>query len=146
MLKLSTRGRYAARIMVYLAMREESAPARKQDIATAEDISGDYVEQILMRLRSAGLVESHRGARGGFTLARPAERISVADVLEATEGKLALAPCRATGCRRATGCSTRRVWERAEQAVREVLEQASIRQLADDARARRDSEGMTFHI
>ena len=63
--------------MICLARFGVKAPARKQDIARAEDISADYVEQILMKLKAAGLVRSHRGTRGGFSLARDPAEISV---------------------------------------------------------------------
>ena len=70
MLRLSTKGRYATRIMVYLALCNPDEPARKQEIAEAEGIPADYVEQILTKLRTAGLVKSRRGAGGGFQLRR----------------------------------------------------------------------------
>jgi len=93
MMKLSTKGRYATRIMVYLAMQNSDSPCRKQDIAEAESISADYVEQILIRLKAAGLVTSHRGAHGGFSLTRPPSEVTVEAVLQATEGPLLLVAC-----------------------------------------------------
>ena len=92
-MKLSTKGRYATRIMLYLAIYSGQNPVRKHEIAAQEKISPDYVEQILMMLRGAGLVKSHRGAKGGFSLSRAAEAITMADILAATEGPLQIAPC-----------------------------------------------------
>jgi len=130
MFKLSTKGRYAVRIMVYLATQEANNTARKQDIAESESISPDYVEQILIRLRAGGLVMSHRGARGGFSLACDPRRTSVMDVLEATEGPLEIAPCRDTRCDRGTHCVVQGVWEKAASALKGVLSKVLIADLA----------------
>ncbi len=146
MLKLSTKGRYAVRIMVYLASRTDGLPARKQDIADSEGISADYVEQILIRLRSGGLVSSHRGARGGFTLSCDPAKTSVMDVLEATEGPLEIAPCDKTGCDRDKGCVVQVVWGRASSALAEVFRNALIGDLAERLIERRSKSGLNFEI
>lgn len=117
MLRISTKGRYAARILVYLALHEDSAPSPKQEIADAEGISADYVEQILTKLRSGGLVRSHRGARGGFSLARAPGAITMADVLAASEGPIELVPCEGEECPRTSMCVTRMVWHEASRAL-----------------------------
>jgi len=141
MLNLSTKGRYATRIMVFLAQRMEGAPARKQEIAEAEEISIDYVEQILIRLKIAGLVKSHRGVKGGFTLAGDPNRITVADVLDATEGSTDLVPCLKGHCHREPHCVTRPVWQQANAAMIQTFAAHTIGELARQAIAieRRDS-------
>ena len=121
MMKFSTRGRYAARIMLYLAVHRAEGSLRKQAIAEAESISPDYVEQILIRLKAAGLVVSQRGAKGGFALARAADDITVADILLATEGPFAIVPCQDEGCRQTSGCVTREIWQEAQQALESVF-------------------------
>ncbi len=147
MLKLSTKGRYAVRITVYLASRLDGKPARKQDIADSEGISPDYVEQILIRMRSGGLVSSHRGARGGFTLSCDPAKTSVMDVLEATEGPLEIAPCNNKGgCDRDTSCVIQEVWGRASSALAEVFRNAMIGDLAEQLIERRSKAGMNFEI
>ena len=146
MLKLSTKGRYATRILVYLATLPTGARAPKQEIADAEEMSADYVEQIMVRLRAAGLVNSQRGVNGGFTLARPAERITALEVVEATEGPLSLVPdCRA-GCEREGLCVTGRLWHAASEALRRSLEAVTVAELARQARALREARAPTFHI
>lgn len=132
MLTLSTKGRYATRIMVCLARRQQGVPVRKEDIARAEDLSSDYTEQLLIRLKAAGLVRSRRGRRGGFTLGRAPETITVADVVGATEGPVALVPCLDEVCRRQATCPTRPVWKRATEAIREVLAATTIAQIAQE--------------
>lgn len=146
MIKLSTKGRYATRIMVFLALYRGDQPVRKQVISVAEDISPDYVVQILMRLKAAGLVESRRGTNGGFLLAREPEQITVADVLQATEGSIELVSCEDEGCKRISVCVTRDVWQRATRALDTVFKGTTIAQLAEESRQRRDATTVMFQI
>ncbi len=146
MLKLSTKGRYAVRIMTYLATQRGQGSSRKQDIAESESISPDYVEQILIRLRSGGLVTSHRGAHGGFTLACDPKRTSVMDVLEATEGPLEIAPCSDTTCEGESRCSVQSVWREASAALKEIFSKALISDLAEQMVARKSGGGISYEI
>jgi Rrf2 family protein len=146
MLNLSSKGRYATRIMVFLARRNEGTPARRQEIAEAEDITGDYVEQILIKLKAAGLVKSRRGAKGGFSLAGDAERITVADVLAATEGPARLAPCLTEPCSRASYCVTRPLWQRASDALGRTFSSTTIGELARQASSLQVSKTWTYEI
>ncbi len=146
MMKLSTKGRYATRIMVCLAMQHTGEPCRKQEIADAEEISADYVEQILIRLKAAGLVVSHRGARGGFSLARDPATITVEEVLQATEGPVTLVACEDEGCTRETLCVTRNVWRSAEKALSAVFSGVTVEQLAEQALAQRESKSINYEI
>ena len=98
MMTISTKGRYACRIMVLLAARVSAGPVTKYEIAEAEAISPDYVQQIMMRLKAAGLVRSHRGRGGGFSVAKDPKLISISDVLVAMEGRVAPAPCGEPEC------------------------------------------------
>jgi Rrf2 family protein len=145
-MKLSTKGRYAARIMVYLARRHGDSPARKQEIADAEGISADYVEQILVKLKTAGLVNSRRGAAGGFRLARDPESISIADVVGAAEGPLALVPCQSDQCERSDRCVTRKVWEEASALLQRLLAQKTLAELAKKADEVQASNSLMYHI
>jgi len=146
MLKISTKGRYAVRIMVYLAVRDDERPARKQDVADAEGISPDYVGQILIRLRASGLVQSHRGARGGFTVACDPHKTTVLDILEATEGPLQIAPCVEAGCEHLTRCAVQGVWQDAAKGLREVFSGALLADLADKVTALRAGSPLTYSI
>lgn len=146
MLRLSTKGRYAVRIMVYLSARDHRVPARKQDIADAEGISPDYVEQILIRLRAGGMVQSHRGARGGFTVVCQPHRTSILDVLEATEGPLQLAPCVEEPCDRETRCAVQDIYGDATEALKQVFSKALLSDLADKANALRAGSPLTYSI
>ena len=131
MMSISTRGRYASRIMVLLASRPQGALLTKHEIARSEAITPAYVEQLMMALKLAGLVASHRGRAGGFSLARDPESISIADVLRAVEGIITVAPCNdIQACVRASSCPTRGVWMQASLLLNELFEGATIAGLA----------------
>lgn len=88
-MKISTKGIYAIRFMIFLAQNEKSAPIPLKDIAKATDISKKYLEQIALSLTTAQLVHSIRGASGGYHLAKKPQNISMLDILTVTEGSLA---------------------------------------------------------
>src|SRR5579875_3203930 len=88
-MRISAKADYAVRAAVELAATTDEKPVKAERIATAQDIPLNFLENILGELRHAGIVRSHRGAEGGFRLARPAEELTVADVIRAVEGPLA---------------------------------------------------------
>lgn len=92
-MKLSTKGRYGLRAIVDIAVFGEKEPAAVSAISERQDISIRYLEQLLSKLKKAGLVKSIRGAQGGYVLAGNAEDISVGDVLRALEGDLTPVDC-----------------------------------------------------
>ena len=145
MMPLTTKGRYAARIMVYLARNEGSSPATKHAIGNAEDISADYVEQIMIRLKAARLVRSHRGRNGGFSLTRDPDRITLAEVLRSVEGPVCPVPCLYDTCERAPSCPTRPVWKKAANAVERILEKTTIAQMARTS-AKQGSGNLSYVI
>ncbi len=85
-MRLSTKSRFAVNALIDLALREQAGPVALAAISARQQISLSYLEQLFSRLRVAGLVESTRGPGGGYTLGRPAEDVSVADVVAAVEG------------------------------------------------------------
>lgn len=145
-MRLSTKGRYAARIMVYLATRQGEGAVTKREIAKAERISVDYVGQLLMKLVTANLVTSHRGKKGGFSLGRDAEQITMGEVLAATEGALSIVPCGDAECSMGTDCSTRQLWGRIDRAIKDILQETTVKQLADDAARLRRGGALSFDI
>lgn len=132
-MKLSTRGRYATRLLLCILREQHSGPVRKQLIAERERVSSDYVEQILLVLRSSGLVNSHRGAKGGFTLGERPEDITIWQILQASEGTIGLAPClgNEAHCRRTGTCVTRTLWEGASDLLRDYFEGVTLKELAE---------------
>lgn len=134
MMELSTKGRYATRIMVYLAVHGTDEPVPKKTIAKAEGISADYAEQLLIKLKAGGLVRSHRGVQGGFSLNKPANEVTIRHVLEATEGPIEVAPCDETRCPRSASCVTRPVWREVEDSIKEVFDRTTVGLLAQRLR------------
>ena len=138
-MRISTRGRYALRAMVDLALHADEGPVARCDIAKRQGISADYVAQLFRRLRAAGLVEGVRGPGGGYTLARDATTICAGDVVWAVEGPIVVAGCVAPGgdlaCQRVEECVTRVVWQQVSQAVEKVLDEITLAELCDEAQA-----------
>lgn len=123
-MRISTRGRYAVRAMIDLALHDGESPIQRQDIAQRQDISIHYLEQLLVRMRKAGLVQSIRGPGGGYRLSRSPERIRISDIILVVEGPIALAPCLEDSdepaCPRMAECVAHRLW----RDIAEQLEQA----------------------
>ena len=140
-LKLSTKGRYGLRALIDLALYSESEAVSIQSIATRQNISDSYLEQLVRKLKSAGLVVSVRGAQGGYKLARPAGEISVGDVLRALEGSLDAVTCNGGGensCQRDDLCVTRYVWQRINNSIKETVDSIMLDQLVEESRRMRD--------
>ena len=131
-MKLSTKSRYAARLMVNLAWNYEKGPVQLNEIARREDISEKYLSQIVITLRGAGLIQSVRGARGGYLLGRKPAEISLADIVEVMEGGLSIVNClvEESRCDRSESCITRYVWDKVSLAVRKTLEEITLEELA----------------
>lgn len=130
---LSTRGRYATRVLLYLVTRNEAGPVRIAEVAAAERIPRQYLEQLMIRLKVAGFVRSVRGARGGYVLVCDPAKVTVADVLAAVEGPVALAPCLNEPCPAAARCVTRSVWAAASDAMNAVFRRTTLKAMAESA-------------
>lgn len=130
---------YGLRCLLALARRGDGPPRTIQAVAEAEGLSPEYTAKLLAALRRAGLVQSTRGAAGGYRLARPAASISAWEAVEALGGALFpehFCACHAgarSGCVHEGGCSLRGLWRRVDGAVRDVLEAVTLADLAGDA-------------
>lgn len=111
-MKIPTKVRYGARLMIALARRHETGPVLMKDIARQEGLSKKYLEQIIMGLKRNGLVVGIRGAGGGYRLTRPPDQISMLDVFEALGGSLCLVRCvtNPRACSRFEQCASRDLW------------------------------------
>jgi Rrf2 family protein len=117
-------------MVVLLAAQEPGGSLTKTQIAEAEGISAGYVQQLMMALRLAGIVESHRGREGGFSLSRAATDITVSDVLRAVEGDVSPAPCQSgRSCDHWGKCPTRPVWEEAAELLNDLFCRTTIASL-----------------
>ena len=146
MLELGTKGRYATRLVVYLALHGDRPIVKRSELAEAEGISLDYVEQLMLKLKAHGFVRSHRGAKGGYSIACDPEKTSVADVLEAMEGSISFVPCLENECSNCLRCVTRPVWKRAVEAFTDVVKSATIAELVAKAREINRRENHTYSI
>lgn len=133
---MSTRGRYGVRLMVALALNYGGGITLLKEISRREGISEKYLGQIIIPLKNAGLVTSHRGARGGYALARPPEAVTVKDVVEAIEGKIAAVLCvnDPVACARATSCVATRVWKKLSEDIERSLSSFTLAALARQLR------------
>jgi Rrf2 family cysteine metabolism transcriptional repressor len=142
---ISTRGRYALRAIIDLALHSGDGPVLRRDIAARQEISADYVAQLFRQLRIAGLVEGVKGPGGGYRLARDAATISAADVVRAVEGPIAVAPCVHTDseprCHRIEECVVRAVWQEVSQAVEKILDGITLQSLRDQTQQVLDDKG-----
>jgi len=138
MMRMSTKGHHATRILIFLADSGDH-PVTKAEIAEAENISTGYMQQLMTTLTNAGLVKSYRGKAGGFSLAQPAEKISIQQVLHVTEGPFELAPCLEVECERADACAAHLLWQQAAARVNDLFDHTTIADLALTARSLRAS-------
>lgn len=146
-MKLSTKGRYATRILLCISrLQSDQQPVPKKRIAEQEGISTDYIEQIIVPLKNAGLVNSVRGLRGGFRLARDAADITVFDILSASEGDINLVGCLAEGCSRSDTCVVQRVWQGASNVLRDYFGKITLKELHEDYVKRTDDQPIMFNI
>lgn len=145
-MKLSTKGRYATRILLCISRLQGDQPVPKKRIAEQEGISTDYIEQIIVPLKNAGLVNSVRGLRGGFRLAKKAADITVYDVLSASEGNINLVGCLSEGCSQSDSCVVQRVWQGASDVLRDYFSKITLQELHDDYVKRVSEEPIMFNI
>jgi Rrf2 family protein len=132
-MKLSTKGRYATRALLDLALHHGEGPIMIRDISRRQEVSDRYLEQILTPLKAAGLLRVARGSRGGFSLARPPSEIRLIDIIHVVEGSTAPVDCvdDAEICHRSPACPTREVWIDLKRAIDGVLESTTLQSLVD---------------
>ena len=126
---VSTKGRYALRVMVGLALKDGEEYVPLKQIAEEEDISQKYLESIMAILSKADFVDAVHGKGGGYRLNRPAETYTVGSILKLTEGNLAPVTCTSQGCSRPTCCKAMPMWERLEKMIDDFFEGITIADL-----------------
>ena len=133
-MKISTKGRYALRLMLDLALNNTGEPVRIKDIAARQDISDKYLEQIISTLNKAGFVKSIRGPQGGYKLSREPEKYTVGMILRLTEGSLSPVPClddEVNSCERQDGCATLRLWQMLNNAISDIVDKVTLADLME---------------
>ncbi|HBI85855.1 MAG TPA: Rrf2 family transcriptional regulator [Ruminococcus sp.] len=133
-MKISTKGRYALRMLIELGCHAGDSYVSLKEISESQNISKKYLEQIVPLLTKSGILRTTRGNHGGYMLAKPASEITVADVLRATEGSLAPVSCLeqpVNDCPRADICPTLELWKGLMRTVEDYLERYSVQDLVD---------------
>lgn len=136
-MKLSTRSRYGTRVMLDMAEHYQSGPIQLRVIAGRQGIPVKYLEQIIIPLKKAGYVNSVRGFRGGYVLARPPEAVTVGEIVVLLEGGLELTACMdfPENCERAESCVVRTLWQQASAAMYGKLNAVTLADLVKQAQA-----------
>lgn len=133
-MKISTKGRYALRLMLDLAIYNTGQPVSIKDVARRQQISEKYLEQIISVLNKAGYVRSIRGAQGGYLLKKEPKEYTVGMILRLTEGDLAPVSCvgeESSECDRREACVTVRIWEQINDAVNNVVDNITLADLVE---------------
>ena len=137
LMKISTKGRYALRLMLDLAYNHTGSFIPIKNISQRQDISDKYLEQIITQLSRAGLVKSARGAQGGYMLAKEPQEYTVGEILRLLEGNLAPVACVddcKEACTRADECVTMEVWREIKDAVNKVVDNITLADLVEQQR------------
>lgn len=144
-MKLSTKGRYGLRAVLDVAMNGQEEAVALSSIAERQNISISYLEQLISKLKKAGIVQSKRGAQGGYILAKPAEKISVGEILRALEGNLEPVDCaeimggKAT-CSSKDSCVTKYVWKRISDSINNAVDALMLSDLVKEGEAIRKNQ------
>ena len=139
-MKLSTRTRYGTRAILELAENHGQGPLQVKIIAHRQGISVKYLEQLMAILKSAGFVRSIRGSKGGYILAKAANKIKLSDVFKSLEGPSAITvECleNESYCARTADCVARQVWAQMQEAIMAVLQSITLQDLVDRAKDKR---------
>lgn len=140
-MKISTRGRYALRLLLDLALYDTGEPVSIKDISRRQDISEKYLEQIISILNKAGFVRSVRGPQGGYLLKKKPEEYTIGMILRLTEGDLAPVGCvgeENMECERKADCVTIRVWQKLNDAINDVVDHITLADLVEWQREKAD--------
>lgn len=137
-MKLSTRARYGLRALIDMGLYCDKEAVSIQSIARRQNISESYLEQLMAKLKKAGLVESTRGAFGGYRFGRPVEEISVGDILRVLEGSLEAVECPGNGsdgaCDGADLCVAKHVWKRINDSITAAVDTLMLSELIEESR------------
>ena len=131
-MKISTKGRYALRLMLDIAINDAVEPVRLKDVAERQSISVKYLEQIISQLVRAGYVKSIRAPQGGYRLVKAPKEYTVGMILRQVEGNMVPVACledEESGCERQSQCVTLRIWKELDEAMRSVLDKYTLADL-----------------
>lgn len=144
-MKLSTRTRYGIRAILELAENYGNGPLQLRIIARDQGVSVKYLEQLMAMLKSAGIVRSVRGSKGGYILAKSPSQVRVSDCFECLEGSVITTECveDESYCERTSDCIARQLWTEVQKSVMEVLHSKTLQNLVDMAK---QNKAIHYHI
>ena len=147
-MKLSTKGRYGTRALLDLALHRQEEPVLLKDIAQRQQIPLLYLEHLIAPLIAGGVVRSTRGARGGVSLAKPPEEITLSEVIQLFEGSMAPVACVDTPelCARSEFCVTRDVWSEMKRAIDDILESTTLQDLIERRKRKEQTKETMYYI
>ncbi len=140
-MKISTKGRYALRLMIDIAMHEGADPVRIKDISKRQEVSEKYLEQIIAVLNKAGYVKSIRGPKGGYLLTKKPKDYTAGMILRLTEGSMAPVSClefEENDCPRQEQCATLELWKRLDTAIKDVVDSVTLEDLVEWQKGKAD--------
>jgi Rrf2 family cysteine metabolism transcriptional repressor len=147
-MKLSTRSRYGVRALLEMAIEYGNGPLQIKTIAEREKISNKYLEQLVALLKTSGLVQSIRGPKGGYVLARPPQDIKLSDVFAVLEGPVTTFDCLVDKnyCTRCGDCLTKNLWLKMQEAITGVLASVTLKDMAEDAIRHKETKTENYQI
>ena len=147
-MKLSTKGRYAARLMLDLAIYYGKGPILIKDIAERQEVSDKYLGHLIPSLKAVGLINSARGAHGGYLLAKTPGDITLGEVIQAAEGNLAIVECVAAPsvCGRIDFCVTRDIWKGISEKIMELLDSITLEDMVEMHKKKQAIHSLMYSI
>ena len=133
-MRISTKGRYAIKLMLDLATNDNGEPIRLKDVARRQEISEKYLEQIIPMYNRSGILKTERGSQGGYQLAKSPETLTVGEILRFTEGDLSPVACAGeemTVCTRSADCAVLPVWQGLYRVINEYLDSITLQDIMD---------------
>ena len=138
-MKISTKGRYALRMMLDMAQNQRTGPVALKDIAERQNVSKKYLEQIALILSQEGVLQGTRGHQGGYRLIADPKKCTVYDILVAVEGSMHPVACldhTPNDCERCNGCETLFIWEGLDKVIQEYLRSMTLQDVLDKMSAK----------
>jgi Rrf2 family protein len=147
-MKLSTRGRYATRALLDLALHQGEEPVFLKDIARRQQISLKYLDHLITPLIAGGVVRTIRGPKGGVSLARPPEEIRLSEIIKLAEGSIVPVACvdDPAICSRSGICATRDIWIELKGAINGVFESKTLQDLVERQKMKERPLKLMYHI
>ena len=146
-MKLSTKGRYGVRLMLDIALHCAEGPVSLRAISKRQDITEKYLWHLINPLKAAGLIESIRGAHGGYVLAKPLSDISIKEIVRSLEGPLTLVACveKPASCKKAQSCVARDVWKEVADKISDTLDSITLKDIVENHHNKKEA-AVTYSI